>query len=909
MTRTDTLGGLSGGLDLAASEIRRARAGSGRMTLLRGATGTGRSTLLEAIVEIGATHRMRVLRARCSTEDSRTEFAAVTQLLDCVGDTSDPDLPARAWRLLRSYAADSPLLLAVDDVHLADHASRRWLTQAARRLDRSAIMIVATERSQYDIALPAPGLAHVLPPAVVRVHTLSPLSRTAAESLVRDRLGHRVPDLWVDGYVRAGASNPMLLQALLDDQSLLAPDRIATAELPESCADLYPGAFAASVAWWLESAGPATAATARALADLEAEEYSGCLLAEAAGADPARVSGWVTAMIRLGFLRGNPAHGRVRFAHPLLRDAVLDRWPRPDRQAVHARIAAFRHRRGDPAEAVADHLLRTTPQKTEWAVDALLDAATAAARAGRTADATDHLRRALDEPMNRERKAEVLTELGSLEFALAPGAGIPRLAEAMRLQDIPRARVQAAVTLGSALARRGETRAAFTLLDDLDRDLGEAPGLGHTVRAALVLLSDHDQETRITTYTSLRDTAVRSPVQVGPAEQALLTRYEATAGQLSADQARRRIRVLLSAPEDPLLMPYLLGTAAAVAQWADTLDDAERLVRRGLAERALSPLHPMRQALLDVRLDIAVARGRYADVLASLQNEEAAADRATPDGPGNVHAQCLLALVESGRLAEAERLAEAVTVHPAHDSWELNRFLYARGMLRFASGDLEAAVQDFLECGRRQTAREVLSPVVTPWRSAAAECLLALGSRQEALPLAEEEYRLAAVWNTPRVLGRALRVLGEASDGRRGQELTARAVEILRGACLDTEAVAALISQGRQFSATGQRGRARTLLREAAVTAERLGAVRLLALARKTLRECGARPRGAHFTGVGALTDGEHRVARLAVAGHTNAEIAELLHLARRTVETHLTSTYRKLGIRRRSQLPDVLSE
>ncbi|MFI6148587.1 LuxR C-terminal-related transcriptional regulator [Streptomyces sp. NPDC051109] len=38
--------------------------------------------------------------------------------------------------------------------------------------------------------------------------------------------------------------------------------------------------------------------------------------------------------------------------------------------------------------------------------------------------------------------------------------------------------------------------------------------------------------------------------------------------------------------------------------------------------------------------------------------------------------------------------------------------------------------------------------------------------------------------------------------------------------------------------------------------------------------------------------------------GRTNTETPDLLHLARRTVETHLTSTYRKLGIRSRSELP-----
>lgn len=46
----------------------------------------------------------------------------------------------------------------------------------------------------------------------------------------------------------------------------------------------------------------------------------------------------------------------------------------------------------------------------------------------------------------------------------------------------------------------------------------------------------------------------------------------------------------------------------------------------------------------------------------------------------------------------------------------------------------------------------------------------------------------------------------------------------------------------------------------------------------------------------------------MAADGRTNTEIAGLLHLARRTVETHLTSTYKKLGIRRRAELGQALA-
>lgn len=81
------------------------------------------------------------------------------------------------------------------------------------------------------------------------------------------------------------------------------------------------------------------------------------------------------------------------------------------------------------------------------------------------------------------------------------------------------------------------------------------------------------------------------------------------------------------------------------------------------------------------------------------------------------------------------------------------------------------------------------------------------------------------------------------------------------------------------------------------------------ALAEEVLPEGRSRGSATALTGWEALTGSERRIAALAADGRTNAEIAELLHLARRTVETHLTSAYRKLGIRRRTELTAVIGE
>ncbi|MCZ9343149.1 helix-turn-helix transcriptional regulator, partial [Streptomyces sp. TRM76130] len=101
-----------------------------------------------------------------------------------VGD-DDRQTAVRLWRCLCGYAAESPVMVTVDDVHLADSASRRWLVEAARRVARLSILLVVTERRQYDVAPGPAGLTHALPPSLVRVHTLAPLGDAAAAALLR----------------------------------------------------------------------------------------------------------------------------------------------------------------------------------------------------------------------------------------------------------------------------------------------------------------------------------------------------------------------------------------------------------------------------------------------------------------------------------------------------------------------------------------------------------------------------------------------------------------------------------------------------------------------------------------------------------------------------------------------------
>lgn len=926
---------------LLAAHIARARAGTGGLVVLRGATGTGRTTALEEARARAAADGLRVLHVRCSPRDAGTPFAVARRLLDlppaAAGGGGERERDEELWCALRAAAGREALLVAVDDVHRADAPSHRWLVELARHLDGlpAPVLLVVTERTQYDVDPPRQGFAHTLPPALVHTCTLPPLTEETAAALIRARVPDAPPS-WAKECARAAAGSPLLLCALLDD--LDAPD--GQQPVPVTTAALYPGAYPAAVAWWLDSAGRVTTQVARTLAVLDEdwdgtggsggtvlapEQHSGepqppdpgdpvepaTLLARVTGAAPARITGWLTAMTGLGLLTQDHA-GRPRYAHPLLRDAVLAGVPETWRHATRRAVAEAMLHHGAGTSAIARQLLPTGPVGADWAPDVLQDAAHHALSEGRCEDAAAFLRRALAEPLPDGRRLRLLTELGSLEAAREDSAaGIPRLTEALRLPGDPQERVRAAFALGTVLAARGRARAAVDVLHTVYDQFTDRPDLVGALRTASVLLADGDQELRRDVHRLLRDAAARTPELIGPAARVLLVRYGVTAGLVSAGDAMRQVRQLLTEPVDPLTEPFLLGTAAAVAQWADALDEADRLVERGLAGERPGLLHPMHEAMLHTRADIAAARVGHGRLPVRIPPCCEGPRDTCAGTPGNLHAHTLLALVEQGRPEEARRFADGFDLRDAPPSWELNRFLYARGVQRASVGDHTGALHDFLECGRRQAAREVISPVVTPWRTAAAESRIALGHHREALALAEEELRLARVWGTPRTLGRALRVLGTATGGRRGLELAEEAVRLLRDAPAGAagELVAALLAQGRQLTAAGERARARACLHEAAERAEQAGTVRQSALVEEALREAGARRPAAARTGAASLTDSERRIARLAAEGRTNAEIADLLHLARRTVETHLTSVYRKLGIRRRGELRPALGQ
>ena len=104
-----------------------------------------------------------------------------------------------------------------------------------------------------------------------------------------------------------------------------------------------------------------------------------------------------------------------------------------------------------------------------------------------------------------------------------------------------------------------------------------------------------------------------------------------------------------------------------------------------------------------------------------------------------------------------------------------------------------------------------------------------------------------------------------------------------------------------------RRREGRETLRLALEMAQKCGAIALAERVRGDLGAGGGRPPRLERTGVEALTPAERKVCDLAAAELTNRQIAQTLFVTEKTVELHLTSAYRKLGIRSRFQLASIM--
>jgi DNA-binding CsgD family transcriptional regulator len=179
------------------------------------------------------------------------------------------------------------------------------------------------------------------------------------------------------------------------------------------------------------------------------------------------------------------------------------------------------------------------------------------------------------------------------------------------------------------------------------------------------------------------------------------------------------------------------------------------------------------------------------------------------------------------------------------------------------------------------------------------------GEPQRARELAERAVAYAAKPRQPLALLVAHRVVGRLETrAARFDEADAH----LGAALALSEAIGAphdkartLIALAELRLAEGHPERASVALAQAQTICRTMGATRTLTRAEALIAELGRRGSSTPVRPAG-LTARESQVLGLLARGHSNKEIAERLHLSARTVERHITTAYRKIGVHRRTE-------
>jgi DNA-binding CsgD family transcriptional regulator len=809
--------------------------------------------------------------------------------------------------LCSNLAGEGPLLIVIEDAHLADGPSLQLASYLAQRTRDLPLLLVLTARPPepgHPEPLPHPLLAAEL---IVRPAPISPAG--TAEFLKRAGCGP-VDAAFAAVCHERTAGNPHLLTELARElrregigatESNLTALRALTPETIARGALLRLSRFSDSARRLAESV---------AVLGTEARLGDASRLAELDGDEAAEVAAELGAADVLA--RGLP----LAYAHPIIRNAIYAELSPPRRSRLHHRAAAILAERRAPAGEVAIHLLRTEPEGDASVVERLRAAAAEALAQGAPESSAEFLERALEEAPSGPQGAAVLLELAEAESALGRATALEHLERALELVESTRERAEILFRLGWLLFNAGNPAEASRMFARGESELepsddpasGELASMLATARlgtgslvgevdiAELQALVDRPAE-------SARSRTVAREVLT---QLALASVFAAREHAASAELARRALGEGEALREAGVTLSFSIAASCLI--WCDELAAAEREIDVAL--------ELMRERGDDLGA-VYVRFGRSWVCYWSGRLAEAAADAETAarawSGGGRLGGQLPLARYwQAISLLELARPEEARTalgeLDPAWDPHYRLSWRIGRAKLALAENDAATAwkeIEELVEVG--ESTPFFHSPATFDWRSVAALAALRLGEADRAQTLAVRELELAEGFGSPRAIGISLRTRGMVRGGEDGLADLDRSVAVLERSPSRLEHCRSLVERGAMMRRNGAPSQAKESLSRGMALAHELGAAALERRAREELAAAGARPRRAMLSGPESLTPSELRVCELAAKGLSNREIAEQLFVGLRTVETHLTHAYRKLDVASRSGLAAAL--
>ncbi|MEE6261112.1 BTAD domain-containing putative transcriptional regulator [Plantactinospora sonchi] len=374
-----------------AESAAEAVAGGPGIVLLTGEAGAGKTSLLARFRRDLAAHGWLVAVGRCPEVDGAPPAWAWVEALRQLAreappgdlapalapllDDSDRDLggdvAAGRFRLhravgtwLRAAAGRGPVAILLDDLHAADAETLLLLTSVTAMTDVAVLFVAAFRPSDNHERL-AENLAALarLSPRRIR---LDGLAAADVERLIGSFTRTTVDPDTVAALTERTGGNPFYVR---EAARLLASEGalVARSEVPAGVRDVLRRRL---------SRLPQPAVAVLRLAAVAGREADVETLVGAADAGEDTVLDALEAGLVAGLLT-EPAPGRVRFVHDLVRDTLYTDISQLRRSRLHARVAACTRRlRPDDYPALAHHYARSASSETaRLAVDYAVRAA------------------------------------------------------------------------------------------------------------------------------------------------------------------------------------------------------------------------------------------------------------------------------------------------------------------------------------------------------------------------------------------------------------------------------------------------------------------------------------------------------------------------------------------------------
>jgi DNA-binding CsgD family transcriptional regulator len=877
--------------------------------VIEGEAGIGKTTLWLAAVERAREHGFRVLSARVGQNETVLAYAALADLLGGVdaavltrlpgvqriavdrvllratseGPATDQRVVAAALvSVAHALAAETPVLVAIDDVQWLDASSQAVVAFAARRFNRR-VGVLVTERVDAGNGN-ASWLQLARPEAVDRIR-VGPLSIGDLHTLISTRLGKSLSRPTMVRIAEVSGGNPFY--ALEFARAMDAVSTSADSVLPAALAELMHMRIGRldqqahdvllAAAWvanpTVELLAAATNSTVDRIVELLDEpESNGVVVIE-----------------------GN----RVRFAHPLLARSVFTEARPARRRAIHRSLA---NALALP-ELKARHTALGAASADPETLHALDTAAAAARTRGAPAAAAELVELAIglggDKPSRRIRAAEHHFKAGDADRARAllessidhmrPG---PLRSIALNLLAGIRMYDDAFVEAATLLKRA---------LDDAERNPAVLVQTLMSLAFAQGIAGELDDSLRNARQAVKHAEELANPELISRA-LALLAATTFLGGQV--DEASLQRALALENPDADILIPFCASAVhALVVTWAGRLDEA-RTVMQSVRLRCIE--HGAEVDLMAVTgycTLIEMWRGNFAEAAQLAQDT---IEQAEQVGGSRAFALTVRATVAAytGREDDARAdAAAALTIARQCGSPRLAEWpSMSLGFLEVSLGRYAEALSTFQPLLENLDAMPRTQITTAMYIPDAVEAMIALGRDADAERLIEDlEHiadRLGRSWMV--AVGARCRSMWLAAQGD-----VAAAHRIAHDAMTEHERLPMPFERARTQLWLGQllrrqrqRDAARATFREALEAFDAMGTPLWADRVRAELARVKVAP-----TRNLTLTSSERRVAELAASGMTNRDIAAALFVSPKTVEVNLARVYRKLGIRTRAEL------